>query len=638
MLAKKCYLVGIFILFTVSLVISAPPPVNPATGEPLVIDCFRGTPTAIDGDLSDWNLEAMTPAVLNVVEQLFSGQESWTGPDDCSGEFYVMWDDVNIYIAAVVKDDTLSMNKTGGDIWNADCVEVFFATTNAVADHSEHYQYGFNADNQRWNWCNMDGAGSIEPDYLQIASAITADGYICEVSIPYGQMPSLDFSAGNTIGLHPVIDDTDSGDRELQMTWTGLEAHDQSLGYGHMILSADPVPAPEPVNPGTEGLVAYYPLDNDANDGSGNGLDGTLVGDPAFVEGQVGMALELDGDDYVDCGNPPELVITDAISIACWVNPAQLGGEQGFAGLDAGYSFKAHGEGVRFTTPGILDHSSANLILEAGVWQHVAVTFQPEQDEGLVFYLNGIETDRMTSSAINVGSGPFRIGNNQWDEFLTGLIDEVTIYNRILSEPEILYLAGYAVSIVVDDFESYTDVPGNMIWETWRDGFVNNTGASTGYVDPPHTEVQIVHGGNQAMPFFYDNDGTLLDGTEFEIKGTEFYAETQRTWDEPQDWTRRDVEILTLWFYGEPDNPGEPFYVGLEDSTGNRIDITHPDPMALTVNGWQQWRFTLADFTGVDLTAIKIMYIGVGDQTSNQPGGSGLVRIDDIELRRSVGQ
>jgi hypothetical protein len=192
--------------------------------------------------------------------------------------------------------------------------------------------------------------------------------------------------------------------------------------------------------------------------------------------------------------------------------------------------------------------------------------------------------------------------------------------------------------IVVDDFESYTDVPGSIIWDTWRDSFVNNTGACIGYVNPPHVEVNIVHGGNQAMPFFYDNDGTVLDGTDFETKGTLFYAETRRRWVEPQDWTMRDVEILTLWFYGETDNPGEPFYVGLEDSAGNRKDIIHPDPAVLTVNDWQQWRTPLADFADVDLTAIMIMYIGAGDPASNQPGGSGLVRIDDIELHRSSGQ
>ena len=214
-----------------------------------------------------------------------------------------------------------------------------------------------------------------------------------------------------------------------------------------------------PVDPGTDGLVAFYALDGDANDSSGNELHGTIVGDPNFVEGQVGMALELDGiDDYVDSGNPPELVITEAISIACWVNPAQLGGEQGFAGLDAGYSFKAHGEGVRFTTPGILDHSSANLTLEVGVWQHVAAVFQPGQSEGLVFYYNGVETERMTSSAINVGTGPFRIGNNQWSELFTGLLDEVRVYDRALSADEVSELAGKAVDPSLVIYYSFDDV------------------------------------------------------------------------------------------------------------------------------------------------------------------------------------
>jgi len=142
--------------------------VHPATGEPLVITCLRGTPDAIDGDLRDWDLKVMTPAVLDTRGQLYSGQTIWSGPQDSSGKFYLLWDDKNIYIAVVMKDDKLSMNKTGSNIWNADCIEIFFSTTDAVATHTAtvHYQYGFNANNQRWNWCNMDGTGAREPDYL----------------------------------------------------------------------------------------------------------------------------------------------------------------------------------------------------------------------------------------------------------------------------------------------------------------------------------------------------------------------------------------------------------------------------------------------------------------------------------------
>ena len=238
---KKWLFVGILALCSLRVATAGEPAVHPTTGEPLVVTCLRGTPDAIDGDLSDWNLAAMTPAVLDVAGQLYTGQASWTNAEDCSGQFYLLWDDEKIYMAVVVKDDKLSMTKTGGDIWNADCIEVFFSAPEAVAAHSAttHYQYGFNANNQRWNWCNMDGTGATEPTYLQVASSQTEDGYICEVSIEYKRMLSLDFVAGNAIGFHPVIDDTEATDREIQMTWTSREAHDQSQGFGHLILSSD---------------------------------------------------------------------------------------------------------------------------------------------------------------------------------------------------------------------------------------------------------------------------------------------------------------------------------------------------------------------------------------------------------------
>ncbi|RPJ32395.1 MAG: hypothetical protein EHM35_11480, partial [Planctomycetaceae bacterium] len=203
MLAKTWLCVGVFTLLGSSLAMAADPAVHPVTKEPLVITCLKGTPDAIDGDLSDWNLAAMTPAVLDVAGQINTGQASWTNPADCSGKFYLLWDSTKIYLAVVVKDDKLSMNKTDGNIWNADCVEVFFGTTNAVAGHTEHYQYGFNANAQKWNWCNMDSAGQVLPDYVQTAAKTTADGYVCEVSIEYGRMSALQFTAGNVIGFHP---------------------------------------------------------------------------------------------------------------------------------------------------------------------------------------------------------------------------------------------------------------------------------------------------------------------------------------------------------------------------------------------------------------------------------------------------
>lgn len=241
MFAKKLLVIVIFALFLSSLAIAAEAPAtNPKTGAPLICDCVKGTPSSIDGNLGDWSLNAMTPAVLDVSEQIFTGVESWTGIPDCSGNFYLMWDNTNIYVGAVIKDDKLAVNKDGANIWNADAVEVFFTLPQAAATHTttEHYQYGLTAKSQKWNWCNMESAGNKEPDYVQVASTTAADGYTIEAAIAYSNMKSLNFTAGEVLGFHAVLDDTDATDREMQMTWTGREAHDQTLGYGQFTLAS----------------------------------------------------------------------------------------------------------------------------------------------------------------------------------------------------------------------------------------------------------------------------------------------------------------------------------------------------------------------------------------------------------------
>ncbi len=113
-------------------------------------------------------------------------------------------------------------------------------------------------------------------------------------------------------------------------------------------------------------------------------------------------------------------------------------------------------------------------------------------------------------------------------------------------------VAGY---LIVDDFEDYDDVD-NRIYDTWGDYFVNNTGMTVGYFDPPYTEQDIVHGGSQAMYMRYDNDGTVNEGTNYEQGGTQFYSEAESEWANPQDWTRKGVNSLTLWFRGLPGSLG----------------------------------------------------------------------------------
>ncbi len=97
---------------------------------------------------------------------------------------------------------------------------------------------------------------------------------------------------------------------------------------------------------------------------------------------------------------------------------------------------------LRFTTPGVMDHDGNNSILQLDTWQHVAVTFVAGQAAGCTFYVNGVATDTVASSALVTGAGPFEIGHNHWDQWCLGMIDEVRVYDRVLSAEEVAGLAG----------------------------------------------------------------------------------------------------------------------------------------------------------------------------------------------------
>jgi len=92
-------------------------------------------------------------------------------------------------------------------------------------------------------------------------------------------------------------------------------------------------------------LVGHWRFDEGsgtiANDASGNGNDGTLNGDPQWVVGHFGGALEFDGtDDWIDCGSDSSLDLT-TWTVAFWLNVNQNKDFNGFVikGLDAAENF-----------------------------------------------------------------------------------------------------------------------------------------------------------------------------------------------------------------------------------------------------------------------------------------------------------
>jgi hypothetical protein len=75
-------------------------------------------------------------------------------------------------------------------------------------------------------------------------------------------------------------------------------------------------------------------------------------------------------------------------------------------------------------------------------------------------------------------------------------------------------------------------------------------------------------------------------------------------------------------------------YVAVEDSSGKIKVVTNDNPLASVDPDWQEWNIDLTQFSsaGVNLKAIKKMYIGLGNRTSPKVGGTGTIYVDDIRV------
>jgi hypothetical protein len=176
--------------------------------------------------------------------------------------------------------------------------------------------------------------------------------------------------------------------------------------------------------------------------------------------------------------------------------------------------------------------------------------------------------------------------------------------------------------LVVDDFESYNDIPqgepgSNLVYLTWLDGFDNpaTNGSTIGYTSGASMETGNVHGGLQSVPYAYDNNFKSSQAT--------------RTLTSLRDWTQEGVTTLSLWFYGDPANAPERMSVALNGAA----PVYHADPSAATIGDWTQWPIDLSRF-GVPLTNVTSITIGFGIPGSTAAGGTGNMLFDDIWLIR----
>jgi hypothetical protein len=211
----------------------------------------------------------------------------------------------------------------------------------------------------------------------------------------------------------------------------------------------------------TDGLVAYFHCDGNAEDVSGNGNNGTIYGATPTADrfGNPSSACYFDGnDDWIDVPDSPSLQTIEqnqGLTVAAWiridgwyqdwnvfaiVEKLDVTDDQGWEfmvgaqpSVTLGLSFRAY---------------VANTVgwsVSFGEWRHVAVAYDGSAAT-VDLYADGQLLGHSTAAAElwSTGAGHLHIGKSfdGPDEFSRGAIDEVLIYNRALSSAEILALYG----------------------------------------------------------------------------------------------------------------------------------------------------------------------------------------------------
>lgn len=207
----------------------------------------------------------------------------------------------------------------------------------------------------------------------------------------------------------------------------------------------------------TEGLVGWWKMDEsswngtagEVKDSSGTNNHGTATNGAIPVLGLFGNAGSFDGsNDYISLQNYPSLKISGDITLSAWIKTADMNNGGIFERYTTGQS------GYRL----VLNSSSGNTFMSLNTssgfnqtyyggmnnnsWHHIVGVY-----DGMYIriYTDGV----LRSSVVHTGTivNQDIVGRMGWSDdngYLSGLIDEVRIYNRALNLEEVGALYAWA--------------------------------------------------------------------------------------------------------------------------------------------------------------------------------------------------
>jgi len=231
----------------------------------------------------------------------------------------------------------------------------------------------------------------------------------------------------------------------------------------------------------TEGLILYVPFDEDNGETTmdqASSLKGAINNGASWVNGKVGSGLLFDGvDDYVDFGEESREINVEEMTAAAWINREQEPAGEGQillgkffdptnkrsfllwitparadlgSEVQGGAALCVTDEGIWGTNGNELAQVTSETVVKIEKWVHVAGTYDGSE---LKIYINGkLDGSMEWTKGIYQGDAKVQIGKYEGADFFQfwGIIDEVMLWDRALSEQEInqVMMSGLAVKLV----------------------------------------------------------------------------------------------------------------------------------------------------------------------------------------------
>ena len=207
----------------------------------------------------------------------------------------------------------------------------------------------------------------------------------------------------------------------------------------------------------SSGLVAYYPFNGNANDESGNGNNGTVIGATLTTDrfGNANKAYSFTNPNHIEV--PNSNMLGDEFTVSYWFKIGSYFGQRAamsnVAGPNGGFQQQSDGTsfsyilGYSFIGGYSPNYFYANYTMQEALdqWHHLAVTYKKlgTYSSETRLYIDG-DLKRTDAHVMPITFTPdaiFHIGQNHGGVNFQGDLDDIRIYNRNLSPNEIAKLA-----------------------------------------------------------------------------------------------------------------------------------------------------------------------------------------------------